>query len=115
MMNSIILVLAMTLIAAPALAYKQEDLEKLKATNSCESCDLTGADLVGVKLRDANLTGADLRGAKLPKVKLRASNLTGANLTGAVLINAKIDFADFSNAKLCNTVMPDGQRIFKDC
>ena len=46
--------------------------------------------------------------------KLRASNLTGANLTGAVLLNAKIDFADFSNAKLCNTVMPDGQRIFKD-
>ena len=86
MMNSIILILAMTLIVAPALAYKQKDLEKLKATNSCESCDLTGADLVGVKLRDANLTGVDLRGAKLPKVKLRDANLTEANLTGANLV-----------------------------
>ena len=88
------------LVTTPVLRYKQEDLDKLRATNKCAPFDLRGADLSG---------------AKLPKVKLRDSNLTGVNLTGAVLLNAKIDFADFSNAKLCNTVMPDGQRIFKDC
>jgi len=88
------------LVTTPVLRYKQEDLDKLRATNKCAPFDLRGADLSG---------------AKLPKAKLRDSNLTGVNLTGAVLLNAKIDFADFSNAKLCNTVMPDGQRIFKDC
>ena len=88
------------LVTTPVLRYKQEDLDKLRATNKCAPFDLRGADLSG---------------AKLPKAKLHDSNLTGVNLTGAVLLNAKIDFADFSNAKLCNTVMPDGQRIFKDC
>ena len=88
------------LITTPVLGYKQEDLDKLWATNKGAPFDLRGADLSG---------------AKLPKAKLRDSNLTGVNLTGAVLLNAKIDFADFSNAKLCNTIMPNGQRIFKDC
>ena len=88
------------LVTTPVLRYKQEDLDKLRATNKCAPFDLRGADLSG---------------AKLPKAKLRDSNLTGANLTSAVLLNAKIDFVDFSNAKLCNTIMPNGQRIFKDC
>ena len=82
--------MAMALLASPSWGYKQEDLDKLAATNTCQECDLAGA----------NLAGADLRGTVL---------------TGAVLRNAKIDFADFTKAKFCNTVMPDGQRIFKDC
>ena len=85
MKKLMILSLAMALLASPAWGYKQEDLDKLAATNACEECDLRGADL-----REANLTGAVLR-------------------------DAKIDFADFTKAKFCNTVMPDGQRIFKDC
>ena len=90
MKKSFALLLATTVLAAPALGYKQEDLDKLKATNSCEKCDLIDADL-------------------------SEANLAGSNLTGAVLRDAQIDFADFTNAKLCNTVMPDGQRIFQDC
>jgi uncharacterized protein YjbI with pentapeptide repeats len=85
MKKLIILSLATALLAAPAFGFKQADLDKLKATNSCEKCDLTKADL------------------------------NGANLSSAVLREANLDFADFTNAKLCNTVMPDGQRIFKDC
>ena len=80
MKKLMILSLAMALLASPAWGYKQEDLDKLAATNACEECDLHEA-----------------------------------NLTGAVLRDAKIDFADFTKAKFCNTVMPDGQRIFKDC
>ena len=80
MKKLMILSLAMALLASPAWGYKQEDLDKLAATNACEECDL----------REANLTGAVLR-------------------------DAKIDFADFTKAKFGNTVMPDGQRIFKDC
>ena len=80
-----ILSMAMALLASPSWGYKQEDLDKLAATNTCQECDLAGADL------------------------------RGTVLTGAVLSDAKIDFADFTKAKFCNTVMPDGQRIFKDC
>ena len=100
MKKLVLLPFTIVLLTTPVLAYKQADLDKLRATNKCAPFDLRGADLSG---------------AKLPKAKLHDSNLTGVNLTGAVLLNAKIDFADFSNAKLCNTVMPDGQRIFKDC
>ena len=85
MKKLMILSLAMAPLASPAWGYKREDLDKLAATNACEECDLRGA------------------------------NLGGADLTGAVLRDAKIDFADFTKAKFCNTVMPDGQRIFKDC
>ena len=90
MRTLMILSMAMALLASPSWGYKQEDLDKLAATNTCQECDLAGAELAG----------ADLRGTVL---------------TGAVLRDAKIDFADFTKAKFCNTVMPDGQRIFKDC
>ena len=85
MKTLMILSMAMALLASPSWGYKQEDLDKLAATNTCQECDLAGADL------------------------------RGTVLTGAVLSDAKIDFADFTKAKFCNTVMPDGQRIFKDC
>ena len=97
--------MAMALLASPSWGYKQEDLDKLAATNTCQECDLAGADLHLAYLREANLTKANLAGA----------DLRGTVLTGAVLRDAKIDFADFTKAKFCNTVMPDGQRIFKDC
>ena len=85
MKTLMILLVAMTLLASPSWGYKQEDLDKLAATNTCQECDLAGADL------------------------------RGTVLTGTVLRDAKIDFADFTKAKFCNTVVPDGQRIFKDC
>ena len=100
MKTLMILSMAMALLASPSWGYKQEDLDKLAATNTCQECDLAGADLAGADLSHASLGKADLRGTVL---------------TGAVLRDAKIDFADFTKAKFCNTVMPDGQRIFKDC
>ena len=95
MKTLMILSMAMALLASPSWGYEQEDLDKLAATNTCQECDLAGADL-----SHASLEKADLRGTVL---------------TGAVLRDAKIDFADFTKAKFCNTVMLDGQRIFKDC
>ena len=85
MKTLMILSMAMALLASPSWGYKQEDLDKLAARNTCQKCDLAGADL------------------------------RGTVLTGAVLRDAKIDFADFTKAKFCNTVMLDGQRIFKAC
>ena len=57
----------------------------------------------------------DREKAILTKANLAGADLRGTVLTGAVLRDAKIDFADFTKAKFCNTVMPAGQRIFKDC
>ena len=85
MKKSITLSLAITLLTAPAFGYKQEDLDKLKATNGCEKCSLGEADL------------------------------RGADLSGAVLRDAELDYAALNNAILCNTFIPDGQRIFQDC
>ena len=102
--------MAMALLASPSWGYKQEDLDKLAARNTCQECDLAGADLHLAYLREANLEKAILT-----KANLAGADLRGTVLTGAVLRDAKIDFADFTKAKFCNTVMPDGQRIFKDC
>ena len=105
MKTLMILSMAMALLASPSWGYKQEDLDKLAATNTCQECDLHLAYLHLAYLREANLTKANLAGA----------DLRGTVLTGAVLRNAKVDFADFTKAKFCNTAVPDGQRIFKDC
>lgn len=58
-----------------ALAFNQEDVEKLRNTGSCQKCDLSKFQFPD----KANLTNANLTGA----------NLTGANLTGTDLTNAK--------------------------
>ena len=114
MKTLMILSMAMALLASPSWGYKLEDLDKLAATNTCQECDLGGADLHLAYLREANLTKANLAKAILTKANLAGADLRGTVLTGAVLRDAKIDFADFTKAKFCNTVMPDGQRIFKD-
>ncbi len=105
MKKSITLSLALALLTAPAFGFKQEDLDKLKATNGCEKCSLSEADL----------RGADLTGTSLTKANLFGADLRGADLLGAVLRDAELDYAVLNNAILCNTFMPDGQRIFQDC
>ena len=110
MKKSITLSLALTLLTAPAFGFKQEDLDKLKATNGCEKCSLSEADLRGANLEEANLYGAYLTGAYLV-----GANLRGADLSGAVLRDAELDYAVLNNSILCNTFIPDGQRIFQDC
>ena len=45
MKTLMILSMAMALLASPSWGYKQEDLDKLAATNTCQECDLAGADL----------------------------------------------------------------------
>ena len=120
MKRSIILSLAITLLAAPASGFKQENLDKLKATNACEMCDLRET-----YLREANLFRANLREANLFRTYLREANLTGADLTEAELnfadlSNSDLTGADLSNSDLtgttfCNTMMPDGSVNNADC
>ena len=51
-------------------AFSESDLEKLKATESCKFCDLTGTDLSDATLTDANLTRADLTGTIFCETKM---------------------------------------------
>ncbi|HEY7609261.1 MAG TPA: pentapeptide repeat-containing protein [Alphaproteobacteria bacterium] len=101
------LVAAALLALSPrhARALDPQHVERLKATKSCESCDLSGAMLEQADLAGARLTGADLSGARL-----RAADLVGADLAGA-----KLDRADLKNACFCNTTMPDGRVEMGGC
>ncbi len=57
MKKSITLSLALTLLTAPAFGFKQEDLDKLKATNGCEKFSLSEADL---RYRPSRLASSEL-------------------------------------------------------
>lgn len=57
-----------------------------------------GADLMGAKLRAADLRGANLRGAYLIAADLRGAELCGADLIGADLRDADLSGADLSAA-----------------
>jgi uncharacterized protein YjbI with pentapeptide repeats len=53
--------------------------------------------------------------ADLSHANLERADLHKANLEGSVLRDANLDFAAMKGVVRCNTVMPDGQRVFKDC
>lgn len=91
--------------AAPGKSAK-ENAERLKATMSCERCDLKEADLKQANLNaaalwDANLANANLRDASLRGAALDGANLEGADLRGADLRGATLE--DARSAKYCNT------------
>ncbi len=58
MWKSVFMVLVV-LIASPAWSFSEKDLDKLKAVNSCEICDLSKADLERANLSGAHLTFAN--------------------------------------------------------
>ena len=80
-----------TMFASSASAFDPDDLQKLKDTGNCQSCDMTDVDLS----YQTNLSGANLGGAFLD-----GANLYGAYMNGAIL---------------CNTTMPDGSVIYSGC
>ena len=76
---AVLFVLAAVLCAgSAAFAFDKTHVMRLKATNECPMCDLSGADLRGANLRNADFTGA------------------------------KIEDTDMYSAKFCNTKMPWG-------
>ena len=93
-------------------AFDEDDLEKLRSTNKCSKCDLTGADLHGANLSKAKLTRANLSGADLTGTDLRNANLFGAKLTGANLTGADLSGANLLGTKLTG-IQIDEQAISK--
>ncbi len=69
--------------------------------------DLSGANLRGTDLSDANLRGADLRGANLRGTYLSDANLSGANLRYANLRYADLSGTDLSDADLRGANLSD--------
>jgi hypothetical protein len=59
------LTIAATIFASSASAADPADLQKLKDTGKCATCDLGGADLTFAILVGANLRGANLYGATM--------------------------------------------------
>ena len=96
--------IAATIFAGSASAFDPDDLQKLKYTNKCKSCDLSGANLHSADLSNANLKGAIL-----------TADLEGAFLNGAILSGANLKGANLEDAILCNTTMPDGSVIYSGC
>ena len=107
-------VVAVLGVIAYARAANPDQVQQLKDTNSCVSCDLTDANLMGLGLEGAELTGSNLSSANLYGANLRGANLTGAVLNGANLRLADLDGAigaDLAGAETDDrTRCPDGNR-----
>ena len=88
------------MIPGSAAAYDINDLSKLRNTNTCTNCNLTGAPLTGAILSKADMTGSNLTSATLTAAKLDSAKLINANLGGAHLDNADLTGADLSDANL---------------
>mgnify|MGYP003324455227 CR=1 FL=1 len=78
-------------ICSYSWAYNETDLEKLKSLNTCERCNLAGANFTDNDLTDANLAGANLAGADFTN-----ANLSNTNLHKAVLTNANLTDAGYA-------------------
>ena len=109
------LTVAATMFASSASAFDPDDLQKLKDTGKCATCDLGGADLSGADLGGTNLSGAKLISVNLRGANLRGAKLISANLRGADLGGANLSGAYMQGAALCNTTMPDGSVINSGC
>lgn len=86
-------------------AFFITDLEDVQKYKNCAWCNLSDADLSGVRLPGANLSGASLSGANLSGAdlsgaRLNSADLTGANLAGADLTGANLTGADLRGANL---------------
>lgn len=87
-------------ISTSVKAENPDHLKQLRETQQCRKCDLSGADLRGIKLAKADLSGANLSGANLSEVVLEGANLRGANLQKAVLVKVNLRFTNLEGANL---------------
>ncbi|GKY89573.1 pentapeptide repeat-containing protein [Sinisalibacter aestuarii] len=129
-------ILTLALVPTGSHAWDEAALDRLRETKTCESCDLSGADLrwanvyeaelagadnlVNAVLNGADLSGANLYGANLQGTALRGANLQGAEMSWANLRSADLNGADVTDAKFtgaifCKTTMPDGSVNDDNC
>lgn len=94
-------------ISTSVKAENPNHLKQLRETQQCRKCDLSGADLRGIKLAKADLRDANLSGANLSEVVLEGANLKGANLQKAVLVKANLRFTNLEGVNLSGANLSD--------
>jgi len=95
---SLSLIVSFTSLSGNVFAYKESDLKKLKETNKCFKCDLSGINFYMENLVGVNLKGSDLSKSNLAMSDLSESNLTEVNLNGAKLSRANLTGAILKGA-----------------
>jgi uncharacterized protein YjbI with pentapeptide repeats len=88
------------LLSINSYAYNPLDLEKLKRTNSCVECDLSGANLSGMKFTKSNLSGSVFYGANLSQANFSGANLSDSDLYMTNLSEANLEHANLANADM---------------
>lgn len=104
-------VVSVSVLGARSMSDPEHEA-RVKATGSCQGCDLTGASLPGLRADGGDLSNADFANAVLYMATFKDANLTGAafndaDLTGAILTGAQ--GANLSGAITdSKTTCPDG-------
>jgi uncharacterized protein YjbI with pentapeptide repeats len=86
-----------------AAAIGQWALERVRAGQPLQGCDLAGANLRGADLRGADLRGALLESSDFGGARLDGADLREAALTGATLDDTHAEQARFEGANLAHT------------
>lgn len=87
--------------AAAVYAFNEDDLNRLRTTNECIGCDLSGADLRNADMKSAKLSAADLKRANLAGADLSHANLMDATLTDATMTGTDLSFATWTDGSTC--------------
>lgn len=91
---------------------RDADLSGVNLINAnLSGADLNDADLSGANLSNVNLSGADLIDADLIGAYLILTDLSGADLIGAELIGADLSRANLSDANLSDANLSDADLI----
>lgn len=77
----------------------------LRATRSCPGCSL-----VGVDIRNADLSGANLKNADLRWTRFHNVNLSHADLSGADLRYAQMDDVIVLDTQFCGAMMMNSEK-----
>ncbi len=77
---------------------------RLRITKNCPGCSLIGVDIKNADLSGANLQNADLRWTRLDSVNLTNADLSGANLEDAQMNNVTTLNTEFCGATMMNSV-----------
>jgi uncharacterized protein YjbI with pentapeptide repeats len=119
-MKTAALVIALSLVAAPALAQNAAQVARAQAGGDCPHCnlfqadlgnkELKGRDFAGARLRQSDMSlsvfnhstfaGADLRDVNGYGALFTDVSFAGANLTNATLVGSYLQGANFRGAHL---------------
>ncbi len=93
----------MTLYSAPAFAQTRVGLHT--SSGSCMGCDLSGKDMPGMVLRDANFAGSTFNRSNLSGGRVYKSDLSSAHFKKAFLVRVTGEYVNFDNSDMQDVTM----------